>query len=808
MKLSIANLKNSDRLWLLLPPLAVLLYFLVDLINGEFIVSRDTTNLVYVLRRWHVSELISHGVIPLWNDGIFSGIYHGANPQLGLYSPFIWLYFLFDGYLAHQIYIIILLMLGGLGMSLFLQDSTEQKPLSALLGICYVFSGVVLSYAHNVSFLAGICVFPWVLWRYQRFKVKPTFLNLVLMSLMLAWGIFEGDPLGCFFMSGYVFIDGLWTTIRKKSYLVIWVMLAAGLSFLLSAIVLIPPFEIIQETRRAAGISFEQASFFSMPGVQLFNFLVPSFWGRFYDGTFWGQGYVPKDHPFAARFWYDSIYISIPLLVMFFYGCYVSIKKRKNILFIGFVVVFTAIALGDNLFLHRLLHSLVPFYSKLRFPAKFFAYANLFVFALAAMGAGHFWRQVARETGSQVVIRALAVISGLFFLSAGLNLLLRPDLGEGPQLEMLSMNLTTSLGFGCCSLLLLVFVWIRSKNASLAIKPVMTALVVIGLLDILIWSPPVMTENHELLDRQTQIRDWLGSKARIKVLRDSNLQKYKGKTVSKVGRETVDMNWGMLENIQYVFGYEPTVPARMDALAGNSVFLQFEIWARILGTTHVLTMKKPVARRLRELASQGKLEVRQILDAENMIILKLKQPSEFLEMATTWEVVDSRAGGLERLRDLGEDRQAAIIERNEILFDGERVSAAGKYVLSQKLEIESGQYPKKLPGLTDKTTNKRKIRLSDLPDGLLIIKESFHPGWQALIDGQQVPIFRANYLNMAVRVKAGDQQLVMEFKPGGVSLGGTISLVTILLLVLILIGRASAPRVMRLLKPRATNRAD
>jgi len=804
MKLSIANLKISDKLWLLLPPLAVLLYFLVDLINGEFIVSKDTSNLVYVLRRWHVSQIISNGVIPLWNDNLFSGIYHGANPQLGLYSPFIWLYFLFDGYLAHQIYIIILLMLGGLGLSLYLHVLTEQKLLSALLGICYVFSGVVLSSVHNVSFLAGICVFPWVLWRYHMFKINPSLLNLVLFSFMLAWGVLEGDPLGCFIMSGYVFVDGLWTTIKKKSYLVIWISLAGGLAFLLSAIVLIPPFEIIQETRRAAGISFEQASFFSMPGVQFIDFLVPSFWGRHYDGTFWGQSYVPKDHPFAIRFWYDSIYISIPLLVMFFYGCYFSIKKRKNILIIGVVVFFTAIALGDNFFLHRLFHSLVPFYSTLRFPAKFYAYANLFVFVLVALGIKHFWRLVTENKGSKPIVQALAAISGLFFLSAGLNMLLRPDFGENQKLDLLNLNLTTSLGFGCCSLLLLAFVWIRAKKASPINKPVLMVLVVIGLLDVLIWSPPVLTENYKLLNRQSKIRNWLGPEARIKVLRDHNLQKYKGKAVSRAGRETVDMNWGMLENVQYVFGYEPTVPARFDALTGNNVFSQFETWARIIGITHVLTMNKPVARRLRELANQGKLEARQVLGPENMIILKVKLPSMFLEMATVWEVVANREQALERIRILGEMRQAAVVERDEILYDGKRVNTAGKYVLGQRLENEGMKYPAQLPRLAGKTTNKRKIELSNLPDGLLIIKESFHPGWQALIDGHQVPIYRANYLNMAVRVKAGDKQLIMEFKPHGTRLGGTISLVTLMLLVIILIGKASAPRVMRLLKQRVT----
>ena len=47
-------------------------------------------------------------------------------------------------------------------------------------------------------------------------------------------------------------------------------------------------------------------------------------------------------------------------------------------------------------------------------------------------------------------------------------------------------------------------------------------------------------------------------------------------------------------------------------------------------------------------------------------------------------------------------------------------------------------------------------------------------GWVATVNGQEVPILRANYILRAVEVPAGDNEIVMEFKP--VAPGSMISL--------------------------------
>ena len=60
-------------------------------------------------------------------------------------------------------------------------------------------------------------------------------------------------------------------------------------------------------------------------------------------------------------------------------------------------------------------------------------------------------------------------------------------------------------------------------------------------------------------------------------------------------------------------------------------------------------------------------------------------------------------------------------------------------------------------------------------DNLLVVGNTYDPGWQATLDGQPVPIYRANYALMAVPIGAGTHQLVMRYLPPGLTVGSMIS---------------------------------
>ena len=60
-------------------------------------------------------------------------------------------------------------------------------------------------------------------------------------------------------------------------------------------------------------------------------------------------------------------------------------------------------------------------------------------------------------------------------------------------------------------------------------------------------------------------------------------------------------------------------------------------------------------------------------------------------------------------------------------------------------------------------------------------------GWQAYIDGEKVPHFRADYVLRAMMVPGGEHQIVFRFDPQVVETGSTIALVSSILLGLFLL---------------------
>ena len=84
---------------------------------------------------------------------------------------------------------------------------------------------------------------------------------------------------------------------------------------------------------------------------------------------------------------------------------------------------------------------------------------------------------------------------------------------------------------------------------------------------------------------------------------------------------------------------------------------------------------------------------------------------------------------------------------------------------------------------------KNRVEIDVFTDrrALLVLSESYHPGWRATIDGQPVPILRANYVLQAVAVDTGDQKVVFEFNPLLLKTGFAVTCGGWLLLAILLI---------------------
>ena len=66
----------------------------------------------------------------------------------------------------------------------------------------------------------------------------------------------------------------------------------------------------------------------------------------------------------------------------------------------------------------------------------------------------------------------------------------------------------------------------------------------------------------------------------------------------------------------------------------------------------------------------------------------------------------------------------------------------------------------------------------------------YQPGWQATIDGKPAPHFRADWTLRAMRIPAGEHEIVFAFKPTGYITASYIASYSSVLIVLLLVGAA------------------
>lgn len=71
--------------------------------------------------------------------------------------------------------------------------------------------------------------------------------------------------------------------------------------------------------------------------------------------------------------------------------------------------------------------------------------------------------------------------------------------------------------------------------------------------------------------------------------------------------------------------------------------------------------------------------------------------------------------------------------------------------------------------------------------GLMVLSEVHYPvGWTATVDGQEVPLVRANYVLNAIEVPAGRHEVQMRFEPAGMTSARVLSMAGSLLWVVLM----------------------
>ncbi len=89
--------------------------------------------------------------------------------------------------------------------------------------------------------------------------------------------------------------------------------------------------------------------------------------------------------------------------------------------------------------------------------------------------------------------------------------------------------------------------------------------------------------------------------------------------------------------------------------------------------------------------------------------------------------------------------------------------------------------------ITSSSQTSLSVKVDTQDNKILIFNQSFYPGWQAYIDGKEVPILPANINSMAVVVPGGSHLIKFSYIPRSLYIGSFISIVTLLVIILLLL---------------------
>lgn len=732
------DIKASWRTWIAVALPAGL--FAIHFLQGLVIASFDTTNLFYVGRRWFWTE-VRKGHFPIWNEHIFAGFNQLSSPANAWLSPVSAVFYnLFPGVWAEELQIPFFAALAGLGMFFWLRKVTKSENAALFGALAFALSGPFLSLTDRSLIFFAVALYPWA-FLFQVQFLEGRHGRAGLLALTLAMIMIHADWVG----AALTFVLLLIGTRNLKEAARVAACIAWGLS--IAALSFIPTLLGVSEMTRAGGFTLAQSSYYSFHPARLLSFILPEAWGQIYKHNFFGQAVANAYQ--VDRFWYHSIYISLPVLLLAVFGLIQARFQKRTYIYLAIALFCLLVSLGKHFAVHEFLFNFAPGYASLRFPEKFLIYFTFGIFVCAAVTVPRFskWREL---------FGVIAAIHCAAFATHGF------------WSDLAARTASMTIEFNAHLFLTVVAAAITVNIHKIPVRAITLILIAFTATELLFFAPKQNLVSYQTFSQRSPFVSELKSG---RYVRDTNLNRFSG----DVDRESLQPNWAMLEGIKDVFGYESVTPSRSERLIGSELFRQLDSWAGPLNITHVVTTIKPREKNLAEYAQKGFLQPVAKDEAVNAVALKLERAARDYEAVCSFELVADDNAAFEKTRARGINREPLVIEP--------RIDKSGQRVTPDYPSTEPAPNPKAQGKNecvaqiqpTARTSEHREYSVSAQTPVWLVERESYSPAWKATLDGTDTPVWPADFINRAVYIPAGEHRVSLSFEPRGFRLSALLS---------------------------------
>jgi len=338
-------------------------------------------------------EIWRSGTIPLWNPYTFSGNPLLANYQSGVLSPFNILFFVLPFVDAWSILVLLQPLFAGIFTYLFTRSLKISKMGSLVSSVSFMFCGFITSWMGYATLGYAILFLPFSLFCIERYYETKKNIFLFLLSLTLPLSFFSGHfQISLYFLIGVLTYIIYKLIVSRNIYNTLWLVLFVFFGLLLTMPQVLPSMELYIESFRS--------SFFQTGGIPieyLPSFLAPDFFGNPVTRNTWFGHYAE---------W--NAYIGVLPFMLAIYSL-LKIKKHQILFFL---------ILGLSSLILAISNPISAFILNLHIPVLSTSAINriivLFSFAFAVLaGAGYDQLLLDIKNGSR---KRIFVWLGLFSL--------------------------------------------------------------------------------------------------------------------------------------------------------------------------------------------------------------------------------------------------------------------------------------------------------------------------------------------------------------------------------------------------------
>jgi hypothetical protein len=722
--------------------------------------------------RFSLAQSLSAGELPLWNRHMAMGFPLLADFQSATFYPPHLIFLFLPFFDAIRMLFVFHYLVSAIGSYVLARQWEYPTYLSLIAAFLFTFGGIIVSLTNVLNHFQTAVWLPWLILASERALRSSSSKAFLIFSGVGLVQFLAGSPELYAISLLLVYIHTLATAKQcsAATYIkpLLLIVAANVVVAAVSMVQLLPTLELFLQSRRPTNISYQEATAWSLRPLSLINFFMLD--KEVDESLFNGvRLFFGRDLPFFISLYMGQLCVFG--LCSWFYN---APRRRKQSISV-LILVGLAMALGRHTFIYSFLMNYAPFFNLFRFPEKFlfFVYPLVVLITMEGLYAFVNSSNVAYKVplfflGSILFLLSLLYLfcrfqSDYFFAFLNWSSLVPPELIVNIFSRWLfSLERQMLL---LSAMFLLLFLYKREKLSFSIFRILIVALVLIDLTSAhrqfqFFVKPELVTDKPKIVSTpgSENYRLFSGLPSlhpSVFTMRDRSFPE-----VAEAVWSSFVPNIGVFHGLDYMQEIDALSRAPYDIFLKTAKNLPPERFYALLGALNVkyVSSFSPLP--------DGDIELVRHFPDYPLWLYELERavPRAYVVPATEYEIDHTKT--LERLASKD--------------FD-----PAGSVLLDEPLSLGNKAGFQAEARIAEYRNHLVNIQASLDSPGILVLTDSFYPGWNAYVNGRQERIYQANLFFRGVPLAPGTHSVEFRYEPRSFAIGRAVSIITLLFIVVI-----------------------